>query len=76
MATYAQNLQTALDNACAGLAARSADWIAAGSPPTYNVDGQMVDWNGWFAAQTKFIAELSALAAAAAPFEIQTQAYT
>lgn len=76
MATVAANLQTALNNLVAGLAARSADWVAAGSPPTYSIDGQMVDWNGWYASQLKAIADLSGLVSSAAPFEIQTQAYT
>ena len=74
MATYIANLKTIRDNACAALAAMSADWVAAGMPPTYAINGQNVDWNSWYTQQMTFIQQLNDQVGAAEPFEIQTQA--
>lgn len=65
MATDAQNIATIKSNLLAALATESA------SPkPSYSIDGQQVDWNGYRAAMMKQIADCDALlAVAAGPWE-------
>ena len=59
MATDAQNIATIRSNLLASLATESA------SPkPSYSIDGQSVDWNGYRKAITQQIKDLDELLAA------------
>ena len=61
MATDAENIATIRSNLLTALATESA------SPkPSYSIDGQSVDWNGYRAALMKQIADCNALLTAAA----------
>ena len=60
MATDAQNIATIRSNLFASLATESAN-----PKPSYSIDGQSVDWNGYRAAVLKQIADLNALMSAA-----------
>lgn len=66
MATDAENIATIKSNLLTALATESA------SPkPSYSIDGQSVDWNGYRAALLKQIADCNALlASTAGPFEV------
>ncbi len=66
MPTNAENIATIKSNLLTALATESA------SPkPSYSIDGQQVDWNGYRASLLKQIADLDAiLAAAAGPWEV------
>lgn len=56
MATNAENIATIKANLLSALATESA------SPkPSYSIDGQQVDWNGYRAAITKQISDLNLL---------------
>ena len=65
MATNAENIATIKANLLTALATESA------SPkPSYSVDGQSVDWNGYRASLLAQIASLNALLSTeAGPFE-------
>lgn len=52
------DLRTARDNVAAVIEAKTAEWVAGGCPPTFSVDGESYDWNGWLSART---AELKSL---------------
>ena len=52
------DLRTARDNVAAVIEAKTAEWVASGCPPTFSVDGESYDWNGWLQART---AELKSL---------------
>ncbi len=54
MATAAENLETTLNNLCAALAAESAN-----PQPSYSINGQQVDWNGYRAAVMQQIKSLN-----------------
>lgn len=60
MATDAQNIATIRSNLLTALATESAN-----PKPSYSIDGQSFDWNGYRAAIMKQIADLNALLAAA-----------
>lgn len=69
MATDAANIATIRSNLLTALATESAN-----PKPSYSVDGQSVDWNGYRASVLKQIADLNSLMAAAeGPYEIQDQ---
>lgn len=55
MATYLENLTTARDN----IAARLAE-ITARPKPSYDVDGQRVEWNDYFKTLTDQLDKLNA----------------
>lgn len=57
MPTAAENLQTAIDNLTAALATESAN-----PQPSYSINGQSVDWNGYRAAILKQIRDMHELA--------------
>ena len=66
MATDIQNIATIKSNLLAALATESAN-----PKPSYSIDGQNVDWNGYRASLLKQIADLDAiLAAAGGPWEV------
>ena len=60
MASDAENIATIKSNLLAKLATESAN-----PKPTYNIDGQQVDWNGYRTAILGQIAALNSLQAAA-----------
>lgn len=69
MATRAQNLQTALDNIAARIAA-----ITANPKPDYSVDGKSYSWSGYLSmliTQSKALEE--ALVRAGGPYEISNR---
>lgn len=66
MATDAENIATIRSNLLTKLATESAN-----PKPSYSIDGQSVDWNGYRAALMKQIADLNAMAAQVnGPFEV------
>lgn len=71
MATYLENLTTARDN----IAAQLAD-ITANPKPTYNIDGQMVDWTAHFNALMAALDKLEGQINAADPFEIHSTGFS
>lgn len=71
MATYLENLTTARDN----IAARLAE-ITAQAKPSYDVDGQRVEWNDYFKSLTEQLAALNEQINGAGVFEEQSQGYT
>ena len=71
MATYLENLTTARDNIAARLAS-----ITAQPKPSYDVDGQRVEWNAYFEALTRQLATLNEQLNGAEPFEETSEAYT
>lgn len=50
--------------------------ITASPKPTYNLDGQMVDWNTYRKSLLDSLAELDDLINANAPFEIHSQGHS
>jgi hypothetical protein len=63
--TPAENAETALNNLLTVLATKTAEWVAAGMPPTFSLDGLSVNWVGWLRdmnaaieAQAKLVAML------------------
>ena len=60
MATDAENIATIRANLLAALATESAN-----PKPSYNIDGQQVDWNGYRTAILGQIAALNSIQAAA-----------
>lgn len=60
MATDAENIATIRSNLLTALATESAN-----PKPSYSIDGQSVDWNGYRAALMKQIADCNSLLAAA-----------
>lgn len=59
MATEAENIATIRANLLAALATESAN-----PKPSYSIDGQSVDWNGYRAAILAQVAALNAVLAA------------
>lgn len=71
MATYLENLTTARDN----IAARLAE-ITAQPKPSYDVDGQRVEWNDYFKALTDQLAKLTETINGASIYEEQSIGYS
>lgn len=71
MATYLENLTTARDN----IAARLAE-ITAIPKPSYDVDGQRVEWNDYFKALTDQLAKLNAAINGASIYEEESIGYS
>lgn len=71
MATYAENLETARDNAAATLAS-----ILAAPKPTYNIDGQLVSWTDYQRMLIESIDKLNNLINGATPYEEHSIGYT
>ena len=66
MATDAENLATIRSNILSILATESA-----APKPSYNVDGQSFDWNGYRASLMTQLANINAMAAAiSGPYEV------
>ena len=66
MATDAENIATIRSNLLTALVTESAN-----PKPSYAIDGQSVDWNGYRAALLKQIADLNALMSSLdGPFEV------
>jgi len=55
------DLRTTRSNLIAVVKAQTAAWVAAGCPPTFSVDGESYDWNGWLDSKTKAIQDLTDL---------------
>lgn len=71
MATYLENLTTARDNIAAQLANMTAN-----PKPTYNIDGQMVDWTAHFNALLTALKTLEADINSTDPFEIHSTGFS
>lgn len=56
MPTASENLQTAINNLASALATESAN-----PKPSYSINGESVDWNGYRAAMLKQIRDMSDL---------------
>lgn len=68
MATYADNLIAARDNLAAVIAAKTAEWVTAGCPPTMGIDGESYSWNDYLQGKTEALEKLNALIRAAKPY--------
>lgn len=71
MATYLENLTTARDQIAANLVE-----ITASPKPSYDIDGQRVEWTDYFKALTDQLARMNELLNGAEPFEEVSQGYT
>lgn len=71
MATYLENLTTARDN----IAARLAE-ITAQPKPSYDVDGQRVEWNDYFKALTDQMDKLTTAINGASIYEEESIGYS
>lgn len=69
MATYLENLTTERDAIQAQLAAMVAK-------PSYDVDGQRVEWTSHYNALANRLKEIKAELVGDSPFEEQSQGYT
>lgn len=74
MATYEENLIIIRDNIAAELAAITASGYIR--KPTYNIDGQMVDWNGYRDSLTRHLKEYNELIGIGTPFEEISEFYS
>ena len=54
------SLKAARDNVAAVILAKTQEWLAVGCPPTFSIDGESYQWEGWLKART---AEVDALTA-------------
>ena len=71
MATPLENLQTAYEQVCANLVT-----ITASPKPTYNIDGQLVEWTEYMKMLTDQLEALTAAINAQNPYEVHHQGYT
>jgi len=71
MATYLENLTTARDN----IAARLAE-ITAQPKPSYDVDGQRVEWNEYFRQLNEQLATLTTAINGAGVYEERSIGYS
>lgn len=66
------DLKTSRDNYAAILAAKTAEWLAAGCPPTFSVDGESYQWDAWRDSMVKQIQELTkTINAVASPYIVR-----
>ena len=75
MATAAENLATARDNMALAIKVQTANWTAAGCPPTFSIDGESYQWNDWLRSQSEGLKALQETIAVMDPFELIQQAY-
>jgi|JI10StandDraft_1071094.scaffolds.fasta_scaffold540530_3 hypothetical protein len=52
------SIDTAIDNLVAVIAAKTAEWVASGSPPSFSVDGESYSWDQWLKTKNDEIAGL------------------
>ena len=71
MATPLENLQTAYEQVCANLVT-----ITASPKPTYNIDGQLVEWTEYMKMLTEQLEALTAAINAQNPYEVHHQGFT
>lgn len=74
MPTSAENLQTIIDNIMTLIELKTADWIAAGMPPDFSLDGLSVNWASWLKGMMdnlKAMQEL--LVALQGPFQVNVR---
>lgn len=66
------DLKTSRDNYAAILAAQTTAWVAAGCPPTFSIDGESYQWDGWRDSMVKQINELTkTINAVASPYIVR-----
>ena len=71
MATPLENLQTAYEQVCANLVA-----ITATPKPSYNIDGQDVDWTEYMKMLTEQLEALAAAINSLNLYEVHHQGFT
>lgn len=77
MATDADNLQSIKSNYISLLAKESAYQLAHGPKPTYTIDGENLDWDGFRRELMTRIKDLNELLIIeSGPYEIRTQGIT
>lgn len=47
MPTDVENLKTIRSNLIAVIAAKTAEWVASGCPPSFSIDGESYQWDSW-----------------------------
>lgn len=71
MATYLENLVTIRDGIASLIATEVAYQLTNGPKPSYSIDGESVDWPGWFAAMSDRLDSLNEqIKRARAPFMV------
>ena len=75
MPTYIENLKTLRDNMALAAKIQSDNWIAAGCPPSFSIDGESYQFNDWLKSLMDGIAALEERIAAGEPFEYVQRAY-
>lgn len=74
MPTNAERIQNAIDDLCKIVEAKTAEWVTAGCPPTYSIDGESYQWGEWLKNKTEEIKALKAtLAVIGGPFVVRSR---
>lgn len=70
---YVENLIATRDGLAAVVAAQTAEWVAAGCPPTMSIEGESYSWNEWYQGKLDAIEKLNALIRAAKPYWLRSR---
>lgn len=74
MPTAAENVDQSITDLTVLIATKTAEFIAAGMPPTFSLDGLSIDWASWLKAMNDNLKALIELRAALqGPFMINTR---
>jgi hypothetical protein len=68
VATYVENLTAARDNLAAVVADQTAEWVAAGCPPTMSIEGESYQWDSWLTSKTEALDKLNTMIRQAKPY--------
>lgn len=52
------SINTAIDNVVAVIAAKTAEWVTNGCPPSFSIDGESYSWDAWLTTKNEEIKRL------------------
>jgi hypothetical protein len=71
--TRVERLTRIRDNLLVVIDEQTAAWMAAGSPPSFSVDGESYQWNEWLTSRLAAVEKLDELIQRASPFYVRTR---